>query len=94
MATLLLAEVAGGQLNDVTARALTAALELKAPVDVLVAGHGAAAAAEAAAKLQGVAKVLLADDPLYEHNLAEPLAALLVSLASGYEPARTELNKL
>jgi len=85
MATLLLAEVAGGQLNDVTARALTAALELKAPVDVLVAGHGAAAAAEAAAKLQGVAKVLLADDPRYEHNLAEPLAALLVSLAPGYD---------
>ncbi len=85
MATLLLAEVAGGQLNDVTARALTAAIELKAPVDVLVAGHSIGAAAEAAAKLQGVAKVLVADDPLYEHNLAEPLAALLVNLAPGYD---------
>jgi electron transfer flavoprotein alpha subunit len=62
MATLLLAEVAGGRLNDVTARALTAALELEAPVDILVAGLNVAGAAEAAAKLQGVAKVLVADD--------------------------------
>jgi electron transfer flavoprotein alpha subunit len=85
MATLLLAEVAGGKLNDATARALTAALELKAPVDVLVAGANVAVAAEAAAKLQGVAKVLVADDPRYEHGLAEPLAALIVGLASGYD---------
>src|SRR6202012_5789551 len=85
MATLLLAEVAGGQLNDATARALTAALELKAPVDVLIAGSNVRAAAERAAKLQGVAKVLVADNPLYEHGLAEPLAALIVGLASGYD---------
>jgi len=85
MATLLLAEVAGGQLNDATARTLTAALELGQSVDVLVAGHGVSAAAEVAAKLQGVAKVLVADDPLYEHNLAEPLAALIVKLAPGYD---------
>ena len=63
MATLLLAEVVGGKLNDATARALTAAIELKAPVDVLIAGKNVGAAAEAAAKLQGVAKVLVADDP-------------------------------
>ena len=85
MATLLLAEVAGGRLNDVTARALTAALELKAPVDILVAGLNIGAAAEAAAKLQGVAKVLVADDALYEHGLAEPLAALIVALSPGYD---------
>ena len=85
MATLLLAEVAGGKLNDATARALTAALELKAPVDVLVAGANVGGAAEAAAKLQGVAKVLVADDPRYEHGLAEPLAALIVALAPGYD---------
>ena len=64
MATLLLAEVAGGQLNDATARALTAALELGGPVDVLVAGQNVAAAAAAAAQLKGVAKVRVADDPL------------------------------
>ena len=85
MATLLLAEVAGGQLNDVTARALTAALELGGPVDVLVAGQNVAAAAAAAAQLEGVAKVRAADDPLYAHGLAEPLAALIVSLAPGYD---------
>src|ERR1700727_298647 len=85
MATLLLAEVAGGKLNGATARALTAALELKAPVDVLVAGSNVDAAAEAAAKLQGVAKVLVADDPRYEHGLAEPLAALIDTLAPGYD---------
>ncbi len=81
MATLLLAEVANGHLADITARALTAALQLGAPVDVLVAGQNVGAAAEAAAKLAGVAKVRVADDALYAHGLAEPLAALLVSLA-------------
>ena len=87
MATLLLAEVAGGQLNDATARALTAALELGGPVDVLVAGHNVGAAAAAAAQLAGVAKVCAADDPLYAHGLAEPLAALIVSLAPVTTPS-------
>jgi electron transfer flavoprotein alpha subunit len=63
--------------------AVAAALQL-GPVDVLVAGHGARAAAEAAAKLPGVAKVIFADDPAYAHGLAEPLAALLRALAPGY----------
>jgi electron transfer flavoprotein alpha subunit len=85
MTTLLLAEVANGHLSDITARALTAAIAIGAPVEVLVAGRNVAAAAEAAAKLAGVAKVRLADDALYAHGLAEPLAALLVSLAPGYE---------
>ena len=64
MATLLLAEVAGGRLSDMTARALTAALEIARPVDVLVAGQSVRAAAEGAAQLSGVGKVLVADDPL------------------------------
>jgi electron transfer flavoprotein alpha subunit len=85
MATLLLAEVAGGALSDMTARALTAALEISRPVDVLVAGHDVGAAAEAAAMLGGVAKVRVADDPIYAHALAEPLAKLIVALASGYD---------
>jgi electron transfer flavoprotein alpha subunit len=84
MATLLLAEVANGRLGDITVRALTAALQLGGPVDVLVAGRDAAGAAEAAANLAGVARVRVADDPLYEHGLAEPLAALIVSLAGDY----------
>ncbi|MBV8595761.1 MAG: electron transfer flavoprotein subunit alpha/FixB family protein, partial [Candidatus Eremiobacteraeota bacterium] len=81
MATLLLAEVAGGGLSDVSARALTAALALGQPVDVLVAGSDVSAAAESAARLQGVRKVLIADEARYAHALAEPMAALLVSLA-------------
>ena len=85
MATLLLAEVANGNLNDITARALTAAVQLGAPVDVLVVGKGAANAAAAAAKLAGVAKVRVADDAALEHGLAEPLAALLVKLAPEYD---------
>jgi electron transfer flavoprotein alpha subunit len=52
---------------------------------ILVAGQGAQGAAEAAAKLQGVAKVLLADAEAYAHRLAEPLAALVLSVAQGYD---------
>ncbi len=85
MATLLLAEVANGHLSDMTARALTAALEIGQPVDVLVAGQGVGGAAEAAAKLSGVAKVRIADDAAYAHGLAEPLAALIVSLSAAYD---------
>ena len=85
MATLLLAEAAAGGLNDATARALTAALELGAPVDILVAGQNVGAAAEAAAKLAGAARARVADDALYAHGLAEPLAALIVSLAGDYD---------
>jgi electron transfer flavoprotein alpha subunit len=85
MATLLLAEVANGKLSDMTARALTAAVEIGSAVDILVAGHKVGDAAAAAAQLAGVAKVRVADDPVYAHGLAEPLAALIVSLASGYD---------
>ncbi len=85
MATLLFAEVVGGALSDMTARALTAALEIGQPIDVLVAGHNIGAAAEAASTLAGVAKVRVADDPIYAHALAEPMAALIVSLAPAYD---------
>ncbi|WP_454812244.1 electron transfer flavoprotein subunit alpha/FixB family protein [Labrys neptuniae] len=84
MTTLLIAEIDATGLKDVTNRALTAAIELGGPVHVLVAGANAQAAAEAAAKLQGVEKVLVAD-AAYEHRLAEPTAALIVSLAGGYD---------
>ncbi|MGN8117175.1 electron transfer flavoprotein subunit alpha/FixB family protein [Labrys sp. 22185] len=84
MTTLLIAEIDATGLKDVTNRALTAAKELGGPVHVLVAGANAQAAAEQAAKLQGVEKVLVAD-AAYEHRLAEPTAALIVSLAGGYD---------
>ncbi|PZR87755.1 MAG: electron transfer flavoprotein subunit alpha [Stutzerimonas stutzeri] len=85
MTTLLLAKHDNKSLNEATRKALTAAKHLGAPVHVLVAGHNAKAVAEAAAKLDGVEKVLLADDASYEHRLAEPLAALIVSLAPAYD---------
>jgi electron transfer flavoprotein alpha subunit len=85
MTTLLLGEVAAGHLADICARALTAAVQLGAPVDVLISGENVGAAADAAAKLVGVAKVRVADNALYSHGLAEPLAALLVSLAPEYD---------
>ena len=84
MTTLLIAEFDASGLKDVTARALTAAAQLGAPVHVLIAGAGADAAAQAAAKLSGVDKVLVADAS-YEHRLAEPTAALIVGLAPGYD---------
>jgi electron transfer flavoprotein alpha subunit len=85
MATLLLAEHANTALKDATNKGLTAARALGGEVHILVAGKGCRPAAEAAAKLDGVAKVLLADDARYEHMVAEPVAALIVSLAGGYD---------
>jgi electron transfer flavoprotein alpha subunit len=85
MATLLIAEHDNASVKDATNKALTAAQALGADVDVLVAGHNAKGAADAAAKLAGVKKVLLADNALYAHDLAEPLAALVVSLADKYD---------
>jgi electron transfer flavoprotein alpha subunit len=85
MPTLLLAEHDNKSLKDATNKALTAAKTLGADVHILVAGHNCKAVADAAAKLDGVKKVLLADAPAYEHMLAEPTAALIVSLAGPYE---------
>jgi electron transfer flavoprotein alpha subunit len=85
MTTLLIAEHDNASVKDATNKALTAAKALGAEVHVLVAGKGCKAAAEAAARLDGVAKVLLADAAAYEHQLAEPLAALIVSLAGAYD---------
>jgi len=85
MTTLLIAEHDNKSLKDATNKALTAARDLGSDVHVLVAGAGCGPVAEAAAKLEGVAKVLVADAPAYEHALAEPMAALIVSLAGGYD---------
>ena len=78
MTTLLIAEHDNASLKDSTNKALTAATALGAEVHVLVAGENAKAAADAAANLAGVTKVLLAEGDAYAHDLAEPLAALIV----------------
>ena len=85
MTTLLLAEHDNSRLDQQTAHALTAALALGHPVHLLVAGSGCAAVADAAAKLGGVERVLVADDARYAARTAEALAALIVGLAAGYD---------
>jgi electron transfer flavoprotein alpha subunit len=85
MTTLLLAEHDNKHLKDATTKALTAAKALGGEVHMLVAGKDCQAVADAAAKLDGVVKVLIADNAGYEHGLAEPLAALVVALAPAYE---------
>ncbi|MGL5361975.1 MAG: electron transfer flavoprotein subunit alpha/FixB family protein [Bosea sp. (in: a-proteobacteria)] len=85
MATLLIAEHDNSTVKEATAKALTAATALGKPVHVLVAGKGCKAAADAAAKLAGVAKVLLADDAAYANALAENVAELVAGLAGSYD---------
>jgi electron transfer flavoprotein alpha subunit len=85
MAILLLADHDNASLSDQTAKTLTAAAKIGGDVHVLVAGKGAKAAADAAAKLSGVSKVLLADSDDLANNLAEPLADLIVSLSGSYD---------
>jgi electron transfer flavoprotein alpha subunit len=98
MAVLLLAEVTDGALAlDATAKAVAAASKL-GDVTVLAAGASAAAAGEEAAKIAGVSKVLVAEDASLGHRLAESTAALIVSLADGYEhivaPATTDAKNV
>ena len=85
MTILLLAETAGGALAPATAKALTAAREIGGPIQILVAGPGLKDAADQAAMLAGVEKVLYAEDASLDHVLAETVAALIVSLAGSYD---------
>jgi electron transfer flavoprotein alpha subunit len=85
MASLVIAEHDNKSLKDATAKTVTAAAQVSAPMHVLVAGSDCSAVADAAAKLAGVEKVLVADDPLYAHAVAEPMAALILSLAGNYD---------
>ncbi len=80
MSVLIIAEHDNVALKSATLNTVTAAQKLGGELHVLVAGHDAKAVAEAAAKIQGVAKVLLADDPIYAHGLAEPLSLLIAAL--------------
>ncbi|WP_272009837.1 electron transfer flavoprotein subunit alpha/FixB family protein [Roseovarius sp. ZX-A-9] len=98
MAVLLLAEVTDGELAmDATAKTVTAAKSL-GEITVLCAGGSAAAAGEAAATIDGVAKVLVAEDASLGHRMAESTAALIVSLAGDYEhivaPATTDAKNV
>ncbi len=85
MAILLVAEHDNASLSDQTAKTLSAAAKIGGDVDILVAGKDAKAAADAAAKLEGVRKVLLAESDALAERLAEPLAATVVKLAGDYD---------
>jgi electron transfer flavoprotein alpha subunit len=85
MTALVLAEHDNRTLSDATAKTVTAAAAVSAPVHVLVAGQDCGAVAQAAAKIAGVEKVLLADDALYARLIAEPMEALILSVAGTYD---------
>jgi electron transfer flavoprotein alpha subunit len=84
MTALVLAEHDNHAIRAATLNTVTAAAKAGGEVHVLVVGHHAADAAQQAAKIQGVSKVLLADAPQFEGGLAEPVAAQVVALAGAY----------
>jgi electron transfer flavoprotein alpha subunit len=84
MTCLVVAEHDNAELKPATLSAIQAASEIGGDIHILVAGSGCAAVADQAAKVAGVASVKVADDARYEHQLAEPIAALVVSLAGDY----------
>ncbi len=84
MSILILAEHEGGEIRPATLNVVAAAKAIGGDISLLVAGLNASSVAEAAAKIDGVAKVLHCDDAAYEHELAENLSALVVSIADGY----------
>ncbi len=84
MAVLVIADHDNSALDPATLNAVTAAAEIDSEVHLLVAGAGCAAVGEAAAKVAGVSKVLVADHEIYANPLAETIAALVVGLTTGY----------
>ena len=89
MGILVIADNDNESIKAPTLVTVAAALQIGGSVDVLVAGSGCGAAGEAAAKIDGVNKVLVADNDTYGHDLAENLAALVVELAAGYSHIMT-----
>jgi electron transfer flavoprotein alpha subunit len=84
MSALVIAEHDNASIRGATLNTVTAAVAMGGDVHVLVAGHNATAAAQAAAQIAGVSKVLHADAPGFEHGLAENVAAQIVALAGPY----------
>ncbi|AJQ95879.1 electron transfer flavoprotein subunit alpha/FixB family protein [Gynuella sunshinyii] len=84
MSILVIAEYAGQALAPVTLNVIAAAAQIGGDIDVLVAGSDCSSVAEEAAKISGVTKVLLADQPELAHLLAENVAELILSIADKY----------
>ena len=93
MAALVIADHDGTALDPATLNAVSAAVRFEGDIDLLVAGGGTGTVAEAAAKIVGITRVRHADDPAYDHLLAEAVAPLVVELAADYSeilfPANT-----
>ncbi|RSB46527.1 MULTISPECIES: electron transfer flavoprotein subunit alpha/FixB family protein [Brevundimonas] len=92
MAVLVIADHDGSVVRDTTHKTVTAALALSSDVDVLVLGKGAQAVADAAAKIAGVRKVLLAEGDAVAHGLAEAVEATVLPLAGNYDAILTPAN--
>ena len=94
MAVLVIADHDGSAVRETTAKTVTAASQLGGDVDILVVGSGAKAAADSAAKISGVRKVLLAESAELGKTLAEAVEATVLPLAGGYDailaPANTD----
>ena len=85
MKTLVIAEHDNASLKAATLNAVAAAGELGGDIDILVAGAGCGGAADAAAQVPGVAKVICADNAVYEHQLAENVSLLVAELGADYD---------
>ena len=92
MAVLVIADHDGSAVRDTTNKTVTAALALSPDVDVLVLGKNAKGVADAAAKISGVRKVLLAEGDAVAHGLAEAVEATVLPLAAGYDAILTPAN--
>ena len=84
MSVLVIAEHDNDEVRTATLNAVTAAGEIDTDVDLLVAGSGCAGVADECSSIQGVTRILLVDDPMYEHDLPENLSPLVQSLAERY----------
>ena len=85
MSILVVAEHESSEIKAATLNTIAAGVAIGGEIHVLVAGEGCGGAAEAAAKIDGVAKVLIADSAEYAHGIAENLTPLVLSLADNYE---------
>ncbi len=85
MSVLLIAEHDNTELKDATHKTVTAAADLGGDIHVLVAGHNCASVGEEAAKLSGVAKVLVCDDAQFPRMMAEAMTALVVPMMENYD---------
>ncbi|MBE3674019.1 electron transfer flavoprotein subunit alpha/FixB family protein [Pseudoalteromonas distincta] len=84
MKTLVIAEHDNGALKPETSKTINAAVKMGFPIDVLIAGNNASAMSSQVASIDGVANVLVADNSVYEHQLAESMSDLVLSISDNY----------